>query len=283
MLMARAAAVALVLSGALAGQTVRGITGPGGGQRNVQALAGRPRSVETKPGAPRQLPVFAGDNVLAQFVDGGLWSTEVTTVNLEDVSWNFQVYFLADDGKDLSVPIAGVGPVIGLDITLNPGGTFTFRTEGTAATLTQGWAIMDRGQASIGGMGVFRLSVPGRPDFEAVVPFASQVERIGVLVFNNRSGFSTGVAVANSAPWAVQSQVTILDDKGALIERKVIDLEAFTHFAKSLPDWFPSTAGISGTITFATADEADAVSVLGLRFNPTGPFTSVHTLSNILW
>jgi hypothetical protein len=53
--------------------------------------------------------VFTGDDVIPQFVEGAGWSTAITFVNLDTTTIKFSLYFIADDGSDMSVPILGVG------------------------------------------------------------------------------------------------------------------------------------------------------------------------------
>src|SRR5689334_17037770 len=62
----------------------------------------------TKPLAiSPQVVIFTGDRVISQFVDGGAWQTSITVTNLETHSTKFDVYFFADDGTDLNVPLVG--------------------------------------------------------------------------------------------------------------------------------------------------------------------------------
>lgn len=46
------------------------------------------------------------------------------------------------------------------------------------------------------GVGIFRQRIPGRPDFEASVPL-TRGERNFTIPFDNRSSFSTGIALVN--------------------------------------------------------------------------------------
>jgi hypothetical protein len=58
-------------------------------------------------------------------------------------------------------------------------------------------------------------------------------------------------------------------------------MNEFNHLAGSVSTLWPETAGKQGSIEFSTT--GFGTSVLGLRFNPSGAFTSFHALSNINW
>jgi hypothetical protein len=260
-----------------------GLPGSDGSQLNRAALAGR-LDKAVKPGSPRRLMTFPGDRVIPQFVDGGFWSTEVTLVNLDTDVIDASVYFLADNGGDLDVLIAGqTSKWRGMTIKLPPRESLTFETAGTDTTLSQGWAYIETGSITdkLGGLGVFRLRVPEKPDFEAVVPIVSQLENRFVLVYDNTGGRSTGMAIANPASWSESATVYIRDEDGNDLGRATMRLGGYEHMAVSLPEYWSITSNRRGLIEFAV--EEFGLSAIGLRFNPTGPFTSFHTLMNYEW
>ncbi len=131
-------------------------------------------------------------------------------------------------------------------------------------------------------MAVFRQSVPGRPDFEAVVPIVSRFDDRAVLMFDNTNGFITAAAFANPNPSVAPIQFTVRSENAAILERKTITLDPYTHTAGSIPGTFASTVGRRGSIEFSVPS-GFGVGALGLRFNPGGAFTSFHVLSNINW
>ncbi|MCC6342568.1 MAG: hypothetical protein IT166_10230 [Bryobacterales bacterium] len=115
-------------------------------------------------------------------------------LNLENHAVTFQVLFFRDNGTDLIVPLVGQGPVRGMNITLGTAGSVTFETTGTSAALSQGWALLSQStNDTVGGLAVFCQSVPGRPDFEAVVPIVNQFDNHFVLLFDN-TAFTTATA-----------------------------------------------------------------------------------------
>ena len=260
-------------------QTVVGLTGSDSGSRLNQQLLGE-RQGGTKKSGQRDVVVFPGDRVIPQFVDGGSWKTSMFFVNLENHSVSFQVLFFNDSGDDMIIPIVGQGFVRGLNVTLETAGSIEFETAGLASNLTQGWALLSQStNDSVGGMAIFRQSVFGRPDQEAVVPIVSQFDNHFVLLFDN-TAFTTAIALANPTTNRVDIPVNIRNQAGQIIDRRTVTLGSYNHTAFTLPDTWSSTAGRRGAIEFQTS--GFGVGALGLRFNGSA-FTSFHVLENFNW
>jgi hypothetical protein len=102
-----------------------------------------------------------------------------------------------------------------------------------------------------------------------------------VLPYDNRSGFSTGVACVNgshSSPATITA--TIRDENGVTYATETIPLPASGHTAFTMPTRFPSTQGRRGTVLFRS--NTDFFSVLGLRFSPFGgAFTSFNGMNTL--
>ncbi len=269
----------LVFSSLSIGQTVVGLEGSPQGKQN-QLLLSQRQGGTVKTSGQRHIVVFTGDRVIPQFVDGGSWKTSMYFVNLEDHSVSFQVLFFDDFGNDMLVPIVGQGLVRGLNISLDTAGSIELESAGNARDLTQGWALLSQTtNDSVGGMAVFRQSIFGRPDQEAVVPIVSQFDDHFVLLFDN-TAFSTGVAVANPSTNSVIIPVNIRNQAGQIIDQRTISLGPYDHTAFVLSDTWGSSAGRRGAIEFQTS--GFGVAALGLRFNGAA-FTSFHVLENFNW
>jgi hypothetical protein len=242
---------------------------------------GPPVAASWTPARPRNV-VCIGDIVFPQVVAGGGWSTTVILTNLSSVSEGYTLLFWTDDGATWRAPIVGQGRVDRLAGTLRPRQCVTYETD-TSPSLEQGWAIILPAtitSARIGGLAVFRQRVAGRPDFEAVVPISSAFDKRFVLLFDNAAGFSTGVALTNADPSNPISVTAAFQDEAAgLITEQTITLPAMGHTAFSLPDRFPITASKRGSVAFQSSGRT--LSGLGLRFNPSGAFTSFHGLSTV--
>ena len=270
----------LLVSGSLlVAQTTVALSGSNAGDRFNEQLM-RTRPAQAMKSGPKPIVVFSGDRVIPQFVDGGSWKTSMYFVNLENHSVSFQVLFFADDGSDLPVSILGQGLVRGLTITLGAAGSVQFETAGVAPRLLQGWALLSQStNDSVGGMAVFRQSIAGRPDQEAVVPIVSQYDDHFVLLFDN-TDFTSAIALANPSTKDVVIPVNIRNQAGQIIDQRTIRLASYNHTAFTLPDTWASTAGRRGTIEFLSS--GFGVGALGLRFSGSA-FTSFHVLENFNW
>jgi hypothetical protein len=275
-------ALYLLIAAALPAQIVP-VPGEDGGRTNEQLLMLRHASGK-KDGSTRKVVAFPGDNVIPHVVDGGSWSTAVTLTNLDTRTIRMTVFFLRDNGSDLLLPISGHGNVRGVEITLDPATTLTFTTSGTASGLSSGWAYIQKegSRDAVSGMCVFRQRVAGRPDFEAVVPIVSEFDRRAVLLYDNTNAFVTAASFANPNNAVASITFNVRSENGAVLERKTMRLDAFSHTAATIAALFPSTAGRRGSIEFVSSG-TEGIGVVGLRFNPTGAFTTFHVLSNIDW
>jgi hypothetical protein len=265
------------------GQTTTPLNGIEGERWNQQAIAEFRSSQESGKTRAKNVAVFIGDTVIPHIVDGGSWSTAITLTNLDNKRLTAQILFFRDDGTDLLLPVVGQGTVRGMDLTLDPNTTLTLTTAGTSATTLSGWASILKGTTdAIGGIAVFRDSIPGRGDSEAVVPIVSRFDDRAVLLFDNTNGFVTAAAFANPNPMRAPVEFTVRSENGSVLERKTITLDPFTHSAGTIPATFNSTVGRRGSIEFNVLNQF-GVGALGLRFSPRGSFTSFHALSNINW
>ena len=128
-------------------------------------------------------------------------------------------------------------------------------------------------------MTIFRQSVPGRQDQEAVVPTVNQFDNHFALLFDN-TAYVTAIALANPTLNAVVIPVNIRNEQGLIIDTRTFSLGPYSHAAFTLPDTWASTAGRRGVVEFLTS--GFGVGALGLRFNGAA-FTSFHVLENFSW
>jgi hypothetical protein len=226
--------------------------------------------------------IFPGDTVIAHIVDGGGWSSAVTLTNLDTRRLTVTLLFFADNGTDLILPVNGSGPVRGMELALDPMTSLTFETSGTSAGTKSGWVYMMKGiDDAIGGFCIFRQRTFGRADFEAVVPITNEFDNHAVLIYDNLNGFATAAAFANPDKNPMDINFIVRAENGTVLERKTIRLDGYTHTAGTIAATFPSTAGRRGTLEFTTSGYG--AGVIGLRFNPSGAFTSFNVLSNFNW
>lgn len=231
--------------------------------------------------APRPMPFNLTDRVIPQVVTGGGWTTTFFLTNLGTSDYKIDLRFYDDDGKALTVSFPEYR-LIATDfvVSLPAGTSLSAELDDSPATpVRQGWAMLADPSAKIGGWIVLRQRIPGRPDFEALIPLSPVSDKVFTLGFDNRNGYSTGVAFANptASNQPATAQLTFVDDNNRVLATDSITLPPSGHTAFTVPDRYPATAGKYGLLRVVT--EASRFSGMGLRFNPGGAFTSVHTLS----
>jgi Concanavalin A-like lectin/glucanases superfamily len=208
---------------------------------------------------------------LGQFAFGGGWYSAIyfTNITLSEVS--FPVSFTADDGTSLNVPSIGGSSKT---ITLAPGAS-TLIEAPNAGSLQQGYVSVTV-PIGITGYGVFRQSVAGIADQEAVVPLSPAVGSTP-LVFDETK-YITGVSIANPNGLTSTVTITATDDSGNVIGTATLELPARKKTAVALRN-LPGLSGVAGRLGTAqfSVTSGPQVVVLGLRFNGSA-FTSIPTV-----
>ena len=144
-----------------------------------------------------------------------------------------------------------------------------------AGTLSEGYASFSL-PAGVTGYGIFRQSVSGRADQEAVVPLASAASATSRLTWDETGGAVTAVAIVNLSALATRVAITVLDNTGNVLGTSAVALPANGKTEATL-DSLPGLGGMVGKrgsaqFTVSTGN----VAVLGLRFSAAA-FTSIPT------
>jgi len=221
--------------------------------------------------------------ILSQIVDGSGWKTTFILANLDSVPAHFTLRFWSDRGDPLPLlSLAAIGNQLSeFSNTIPVGGVQFIETAGSATELSQGWAELISSNR-MGGAGIFRQQVSGRPDFEASVPLATAVNATLSMPFDNTNGFVTGVALVNTdTRVAGKIEARVRDESGVEIFVTLLDLPARGHLAFATSDLLKASAGHPGVIDFrqfGSSTDPPTMAILGLRFNPSGAFASVTPL-----
>src|SRR5262249_42931341 len=112
-------------------------------------------------------PTAPATKLLPQFVFGGGWSSALYFSNTSNQPTTVQVQFSGNDGKPVVVPSLGFSPST---LNLPPRGLTIVEALNTGP-LMQGYASVSVPETVVG-YGIFRQSVAGQADQEAVVPFS---------------------------------------------------------------------------------------------------------------
>jgi len=240
------------------------------------SVAGIPFELEE---ASSTLPGTVTTGSMAQIAAGGAWITFVTLVNTGNAPSEVRLNFFDDNGNPepviLSFPPSNTGQELAstLDRVLNPGAGLVVEINSYTNQSTQaGWTQLIT-NGGINGYAVVQQSI-GSTVQEAAVPVDKSNTGKYMVWFDNTGGFATGVALQNSTGQAANIGVTLRDDTGATKSQSIVALSPYGHSSFNLATNYPSTSQSRGTIEF-DAPAGGQISVVGLRFNPTGAFSTV--------
>jgi hypothetical protein len=216
------------------------------------------------------VPVFPGTGggggtvILSQIADGGGWTTTIVLVNSGASAGNAQLSFQQDLIGGNSAPWSPSlnGQVIS-SASIPAGGAIFLETSGTAA-FTQGYATVTA-DPGIQSFAIFKLRVVGRQDQEGTA-LASSASLEVLVPFDNTGGNNSAAALVNTG----QSQTFQAQVQGTLA---AIAVPTGAHDPFALNTQIPSTTGVLGLADFTST--TSLFSMLALRFNSTGAFTSI--------
>lgn len=193
---------------------------------------------------------------------------------------------IRNGGLPLAMDFKEFGRTASIDYSIPPRGTFTAETTGVASIVSTGFAIIipdDATTDEIGGSAIFRYAVPGVIALEAAVSFSNLLQKKHTLFFDHRNGYASGLALVNPSP--TSSMTVLLDffrNDGSWLMSTSISMSSLGHTSFMLTDEFPQLIGEVGSVEITgqagTGDTQTGVMVLGLRANPTGPFTTLFPM-----
>jgi hypothetical protein len=208
---------------------------------------------------------------LGQFAFGNGWYSSIYFANISLTDVSFPVTFTADNGTPLNIPSIGGSSKT---VTLPAGASTVIEALNDVPDLRQGYVSV-LVPVGVTGYGVFRQSVPGIPDQEAVVPLSLAGGNVPMVFDETKYIF--GISIANPGSQSTTVTITATDNTGTVIATSSpIVIPGFNKKVDALRN-LPGLAGIAGkqgTVRF-TATGSNVV-VLGLRFNGSA-FTSVPT------
>lgn len=235
------------------------------------AAVGLPaESLSSEP--KNQAAIFIG-NVLPQIAAGDGWSTEIQVMHsrFEDVNEAFTINFFDNSGNPLSVPVTGLGNVLGVSGLLQPRGAAFFVLEADpGAALREGFAVIESTTAGGATMNaVLTQKVEGRPDFQASIPSLDQNGTNFQFPFRNDGASTTTVAFVSSANQTITAVVREVDGEERCFQ--TWQMAAGEHQAFLLSDRLPCSADSRGVVEIVPEDSGAAIAFL---FNDFGAFTT---------
>ena len=208
---------------------------------------------------------------LPQLAFGGGWYTALYFSNPLNFPLSVTVNFIANDGTPLAVPFTDIGSVTSRTVNLNPGATAVLEPINTG-DLVQGWAEASLPQGVVGDA-IFRQSIRGRADQEAVVPLTPETNKTADLVYDD-TALTTSVAFLNPSTQEVTVSITAHGADGSQIGTSRVTLAARSKQALPLRSLsgLSEVAGKRGWASFSVSD--GSVSVMGFR-SGTAAFTTI--------
>lgn len=210
--------------------------------------------------------------VLGQFAFGGGWYSALYFANSNNYAVSFKVNFIGDNGSPLSVPGAGSSTTVTMAAQQS-----SILEALDSGSLQQGYVSLAL-PPGVQAYGVFRQSVQGIADQEAVVPLASASSTQASLAFDD-TNYTTAVAIVNPSSVSNTVSIQVLDNTGALIGSSTVSLAANSKTESVLSNLsgLSGMMGKRGTAIFSVT--SGNVAVLGLRFNGSA-FTSLPAVAN---
>lgn len=207
--------------------------------------------------------VSGSSYVLPQFPYGGGWYVALYFTNYGNAPATMGVDFYNKDGSNLSVPLMGIGPVQSHMATLAPNATLILEAP-NSGDLTEGWAKATLPDG-VTGYGVFRQSVAGRADQEAVVPLSEDSKTSALFVWDD-TAYTTALAVVNPKDEQANGKIDFYDEGGAPIGTLNLQLAGKSRAAYLLRNE-PGLAGMTGKRGVARISmTSGSAAALGLRF-----------------
>jgi protocatechuate 3,4-dioxygenase beta subunit len=209
---------------------------------------------------------------LPQAVFGGGWTTALYFANTNADAASVNLNFIGANGSPLAVTLPGLGSSASQTISLNARATSLVELTSSSADLTSGWVEANLPEGVIG-YAVFRQSIAGRADQEAVVPLAPQSSTTAQLVYDDLN-FTTGLALVNPLNQQSVMTITAYGATGSQLGTGSITLGARAKTSATLREiaGLAGVAGSRGWLLIATA--SGTVAALGLRFGDQA-FTSI--------
>jgi len=216
-------------------------------------------------------------------VAGGSWKTSFVFINTDTTQSSVQLLTYSTVGSPMAVPVVGSTTDSQHTFTIPASGSLQVDLdENATSALISGWAgVILTG--NVRGQGIFKQRIPGRPDFEAVVPMLTRSLPLCILpfpnqtsvlamAFDNTGGYVTSVAFANTATASRTLDLEFVDQSGVQLYLAHETMAAHAQMAFATADRYNAVTGKKGWMRVLTS--ASDFTALGFRFNPSGAFAT---------
>ena len=201
-------------------------------------------------------------------------------INLSTVSVTARIKFYDDNGRPLTLrldyPQSGLSVFRSSeDLTIAANGSVVIETGVAVPRTLVGWADV-QARGAVTGYAIFRFNSPAGALSEGTVPLDTAESLSMALPYDNTRGFQTGLALVNQSSSDSIFVATLYNDAGSELASFTGGLSALGHGSFYVHEMFTLASSRRGIIRLQSAGAFTAV---GLRFSPSGSFTSVPIIS----
>jgi len=213
--------------------------------------------------------------LLAHLASGGGWKTTIVLLNNGPSSAQTRLNFFDDHGAPLPLPLSfpqGMPAAVTNTFTTTtlPGTELIIESQGPDATLSTGSAQLFS-DGGVTGFLIFRYVPSGQ---EASVPLQTGTAGAYVLPFDETTGLTTGIALANVAATTAPIALVVHDDKGAILSTDTITLNPQGHMSFVVTDRYARALQKRGTIVFQTP-AGGQIGAIAIRATAAGAYTTI--------
>ncbi len=213
-----------------------------------------------------------------QIAFGGVWNTTLALTNNSANQVSVRISFFDDQGNALQAPLtlpqsSAVAANSTVDQTIAPGAVLIVQTAGASGQpTTTGWAqVLANG--NVGGFVVFTAtSGNGVQNFTA--PLETRNPGSFVVLFDQTSGASDGIGLANLSNQPATVLIIVRDEAGNVMGSATQSLPAMGHAEFAATDISSASRNARGTFEFQTP-QGGQISVVGIAGLSNGSLVAI--------
>lgn len=252
------------------------LTTPGVAAVTVANPTGSPSKIATLAISTPVGPVYTYSTSIPHFGAGGSFVSILYVLNNSNSNAQFQITFLDDAGRQIFVPVAGVGAVAQFGDSVPANGLKYYELGNGARSLSSG-SVLINSTGALTVQEVFRNHAPDNTYYEAGIQSTAgsrgfEVPFDATIFPGTNAQIFTGIAIANLDPTNVATvSCTARDSNGFIIPNAVSvpQLGPLGHWANYL---FPALNGRRGMLDCSSNT---TIAPVGLRFLGANAFSTL--------
>ncbi len=224
---------------------------------DVRALSGGKRQLYVLLGNAIEIYVAMNEIFMPQMANGGGQTTLVMLANPNPRPVDATVFFYAEDGSAVSVPLQTLGSKSEVDVTVPANSSLAIQTQDQGGSLILGWVHVVSGEP-LRGTTDFQFTEQQEIVREAGVADSLPTGSANVFISVGGS-FNAGVAMANPTEQDTEVTLRLLNSSGNELASKPVSLASGGHVAKFVTELFPDEVGSAFEGTLRIESEVPVV------------------------